>query len=108
MALVGDLWLSDLTRAYDAQLLLAQALVGERQYAQAAIAFDDTYNRSSMGAHAQDAPLGLASALASINEPKAACDTLARLRREFPQPRADLREVIIAAGQRIGGCTAGQ
>ena len=33
-------------RAYDAQFLLAQALMGQRQYSQAAIAYDDTYNRS--------------------------------------------------------------
>ncbi len=39
-------------RAYDAQLLLAQALSGERQYAQAAIAYDDAYNRSRKGNHA--------------------------------------------------------
>ena len=33
-------------RAYDAQFLLAQALIGQRQYSQAAIAYDDAYNRS--------------------------------------------------------------
>ena len=33
-------------RAYDAQFLLAQALTGQRQYSQAAIAYDDAYNRS--------------------------------------------------------------
>ena len=47
-------------RAYDAQFLLAQALAGERQYPQAAVAYDDVYNRSRTGVHAQDARLGLA------------------------------------------------
>ena len=47
-------------RAYDAQFLLAQALIGERQYSQAAIAYDDTYNRARKGAHAPEALLGLA------------------------------------------------
>jgi TolA-binding protein len=89
-------------RAYDAQLLLAQALSGERQYAQAAIAYDDAYNRSKKGTHAQEALLGLANALTSINEKKAACDTLVRLRTEFPQPRTDLRDGISAANQRAG------
>ena len=42
-------------RAYDAQFLLAQALMGQRQYSQAAIAFDDAYNRSKVGLHAPDA-----------------------------------------------------
>lgn len=91
-------------RAYDAQLLLGEALAGERQNAQAAIAFDDAYNRSRKGAHAQDALLGLANSLAAINEKKAACDTLGRLRTEFPQPRPDIREGAAAARQRIG-CT---
>jgi TolA-binding protein len=89
-------------RAYDAQLLLAQALDGQRQYAQAAIAFDDAYNRSRKGSHAQDALVGLAGALTAINEKRAACDTLNRLHAEFPQPRADLRQQVSATAQRAG------
>ena len=89
-------------RAYDGQMLLAQALSGQRQYPQAAIAYDDAYNRSRKGAYAQDALLGLANSLAAINEKKAACDTLNRLRAEFPQPRNDLRDAIAASGQRAG------
>ena len=73
-------------RAYDAQFLLAQALMGQRQYSQAAIAYDDAYNRARKGAHAPDALLGLANALIAINEKKAACDTLAKLRAEYPSP----------------------
>jgi TolA-binding protein len=89
-------------RAYDAQLLLAHALSGQRQYAQAAIAFDDAYNRSRKGTHAQEALVGLASALTPINEKKAACDTLVRLHTEFPQTRPDLREGITAVSQKAG------
>ena len=66
-------------RAYDAQFLLAQALMGQRQYSQAAIAYDDAYNRSREGSHAPDALLGLANSLIAINEKKAACDTLTKL-----------------------------
>jgi TolA-binding protein len=87
-------------RAYDAQLLLAQSLSGQKQYAQAAIAYDDAYNRSRKGAHAQDALLGLANALAAINEKKASCDTLSRLRSDFPALRPDIREGAAAASQR--------
>jgi TolA-binding protein len=90
-------------RAYDAQFVLAQALMGQRQFSQAAIAYDDTYNRSRRGGHAEDALLGLANSLIAINEKKAACDTLGKLRSEFPSPRPDLREPIASAGQR-GGC----
>ncbi|MEO9190545.1 MAG: hypothetical protein ABI224_11185 [Acetobacteraceae bacterium] len=79
-------------RAYDAQYLLAQALMGQRQYSQAAIAFDDAYNRQRKGSHAPDALLGLADSLAAINEKRAACDTLTKLRTEFPAARADVRD----------------
>lgn len=89
-------------RAYDAQFLLAQALLGQRQFSQAAIAYDDTYNRSRKGAHAPDALLGLANSLIAINEKKAACDTLVKLRSEYPTPRADLRDPVASAVQRAG------
>ena len=89
-------------RAYDARLLLAQALSGQRQYAQAAIAFDDAYNSSRKGVHAQDALLGLADSLSAINEKKAACDSLARLHAEFPQARPDIEARAAAAAKRTG------
>lgn len=89
-------------RAYDAQMLLAQALSGERQYAQSAIAFDDAYNRSRKGTHAQDALVGLAGSLSAINEKKAACDTLIRLGTEFPQPRPDVRDGAAATARKAG------
>jgi TolA-binding protein len=89
-------------RAYDAQFLLAEALIGQHQYSQAAIAYDDTYNRSRKGAHAPDALLGLANALVAINEKRAACDTLAKLRTEFPSARPDIRDTAGAATQRAG------
>jgi TolA-binding protein len=89
-------------RAYDAQYLLSQALMGQRQYSQAAIAYDDTYNRSRKGAHAPDALLGLANSLIAINEKKAACDTLTKLHAEFPTPRPDIRDAVAASAQRTG------
>ena len=89
-------------RAYDGQFLLAQALAGQKQFAQAAIAFDDAYNRAHKGRHSQDALLGLAGALTAINEKRAACDTLSRMRTEFPQVRADLQEAITKTNERAG------
>jgi TolA-binding protein len=89
-------------RAYDARLLLAKALYGERQYAQAAIAFDDSYNSSHKGTHAQDALVGLAGSLSAINEKKAACDTLTRLHTEFPQPRPEIASDAMATAQKTG------
>jgi TolA-binding protein len=79
-------------RGYDAQFLLAQALLGQKQYSQAAIAYDDAYNRQKKGSHAQDSLLGLADALVAINEKRAACDTLSKLRAEFPSRSGDVQD----------------
>ena len=89
-------------RAYDAQLLLAQALVGRREFSQAAIAYDDSYKRNRRGARAPDALLGLANSLIAINEKRAACDTLKQLATEFPSPRPDLRDAVVASRSRAG------
>jgi TolA-binding protein len=89
-------------RAYDAQFLLAQALAGERQFPQAAVAYDDVYNRSRTGSHAEDARLGLASALTSINEKKAACDVLSRMPGDFPHLRPDISAGMAATAARAG------
>lgn len=76
-------------RAYDAQYLRAEALQGQRHYPQAAIAYDDVYNRSRKGRHAEQALIGLAASLTAINERKAACNALGKLHTEFPhQPAA--------------------
>ncbi len=89
-------------RAYDAQYLLAQSLIGQRQYSQAAIAYDDAYNRQKKGAHAANSLLGLADALTAINEKRAACDTLSKLRAEFPSAHADLRDRAAQTAKRAG------
>ncbi len=89
-------------RVYDAKLLLAQSLEGQKQFPQAAVAYDDAYNMSRKGSHAQDALLGLATSLTAIKENKAACDTLGRMRADFPQVRADLRSGVTATAQKAG------
>ncbi len=89
-------------RAYDAQLLLAQALAGQRNFSQAAIAYDDTYNRSRTGSHAAEALLGLANSLSAIGEKRAACETLTRLAAEFPRQGAEIRDGASAVRQRAG------
>ena len=89
-------------RAYDAQYLLAQSLAGQHQWSRAAIAYDDTYNRSPKGGHAQEALLGLAISLTAINEKRAACDTLTKLHKEFPTARPELRDQITGVAQRAG------
>ena len=79
-------------RAYDAQFLLAQALIGQRNYQAAAVAFDDTYNRSPQRARGrEDSLLGLANALMGLNDRQASCAALDKLRAEFPKLRADVK-----------------
>ncbi len=89
-------------RAADAQFLLAQTLAGKRDFQGAAVAYDDTYNRNKIGVNAQPSLLGLANSLNAINEKRTACATLDKLKAEFPNPRADLKEPIAAARQRAG------
>ncbi|MBC7634128.1 MAG: hypothetical protein H7251_00860 [Acetobacteraceae bacterium] len=89
-------------RAYDGQFLLAQAQGGRRDFGAAAVAYDDTYNRSRTGGHAQDALLGLANALVGLNEKRAGCATLDKLRAEFATPRADLKDSIANARTKAG------
>ena len=73
-------------RAADAQFVLAQAEMGQRNYQQAAPDFYDAYNRARTGARAPDALLGVANALVALGDRPSACDALAKLRAEFPQP----------------------
>lgn len=87
-------------RTTDAQYLLAQSLAGKRDYQGAAVAFDDAYARNPKGSRAPDSLLGLANSLTAINERKASCQTLDKLRVEFPTLRADLRPLAAAARQR--------
>jgi TolA-binding protein len=77
-------------RGYDAQFLLAQAMTGQKNYPQAAVAYGDTYDRAKQGQHAQDSLVGLAGSLAAINEKRSACAALDTLKAQFPTPRADI------------------
>ena len=87
-------------RSTDAQFLLAQAEMGQRNYQQAAPDFYDAYNRGRTGGRAPDALLGVANALVALGDRQSACDALAKLRAEFPQPRQDVRDGEAATRQR--------
>ncbi len=89
-------------RGIDGQFILAQALAGQKNWPAAAVEFNDTYDRSRTGPHAEDSLLGLANALVALKEPSTACQALAKLRAEFPNPRPDLREPIAGARARAG------
>jgi TolA-binding protein len=83
-------------RGYDAQFLLGQAMLGQKNYTQAAVAFADTYDRNKPGSHAQDSLYGVAYSLNAINQKHSACEALDSLRAQFPTPRADLAPRVTA------------
>jgi len=85
-----------------AQMLLADALMGRRDHANAAIAYNEAYVRSRTGPRAPEALLGLASAFTALNSRREACDTLNDLRSQFPNLRPPLSERVAAARQRAG------
>ena len=87
-------------RAADAQLVLAEAEQGQHNYQQAAPDFYDAYNRARTGPRAPDALLGVANSLIALNDKQSACEALAKLRAEFPQPRTDIRDAEAEARRR--------
>lgn len=89
-------------RAGDANFLLAQSLMGQRNFQGAAISYDDAYSRSKTGSRAPDALLGLANALTGLNDRNASCATLDKLRREFPSARGAVRETASTLRARNG------
>ncbi len=89
-------------RQADAQFLLSQAQLGQRNYQQAAPNFYDAYNRARTGPHAAESLLGVADSLIGLGDKASACEALGKLRAEFPQPRPEVRAHEAAARQRAG------
>ena len=85
---------------YKAQYVLAEALYGEGKPQDAAIAYDDAYNRNRSGPYAPGSLLGLANALTDIQQQSAACDTLSSLNSQFPTPPPGMGPRIQAAEAR--------
>ncbi len=85
---------------YKAQFILAEALYGEGKPQDAAIAYDDAYNRNRSGIYAPGSLLGLADSLTDIQQQSAACDTLSSLNSQFPTPPAGMGPRIQAAEAR--------
>jgi TolA-binding protein len=74
----------DAARQVDAQILLGDALMGRRDYAGAAIAYDDARRRSPQGSRAPEATVGIASAFIGLNNNRDACALLNDLRSARP------------------------
>jgi len=71
-------------RAQDASLLLGDALMGKRDFQNAALAYDEAYNRNRQGARAPEALVGLANAFQGFGAKREACETLNNLRSNYP------------------------
>jgi TolA-binding protein len=90
-------------RTTDAQLLLGDALTGKRDFAGAALAYNDAFTRGRTGPRAPEALLGLAGAFTNLGNKREACETLDDLRSNFPNLRGALAERS-AESRRRAGC----
>ncbi len=84
----------------NAQLLLADALSGRRDWGNAAIAYNEAFTRARTGPRAPEALVGLATAFSGLNSRREACETLDDLRSQFPRLSGPVAERAQAARQR--------
>ncbi|MFT8242811.1 YbgF trimerization domain-containing protein [Roseomonas sp. BN140053] len=89
-------------RAQDAQLLLGDALVGKRDFQNAALAYDDAYKRNRQSSRAPEALVGLATAFNGFGARREACQTLSDLGREFPRLSGSVAQEAQQVRQRAG------
>ena len=88
-------------RVGEAHLIRGESFYGRRDYAQAALAFDDAQRRLSGNAQ-QDAQLRLGQSLAALNERASACEVFARLASQHATSlKADVREALSREQQRL-------
>ncbi|NMJ42556.1 tetratricopeptide repeat protein [Roseomonas sp. JC162] len=90
-------------RTQDANILLGEALLGRRQYQNAALAFDEAYRRNRQSSRAPEALLGLSNSFLGFGARREACDTLDQLASEFPRVTPQLAQRITDARRR-GQC----
>jgi TolA-binding protein len=89
------------TRLGEAHLIRGESFFGRRDYAQAALAFDDAQRRLS-GNPQQDAQLRLGQSLAALNERASACEVFARLASQHATSlKPDVREALSREQQRL-------
>ena len=86
----------------NAQLLLADALSGRRDFGNAAIAYNEAYTRARTSPRAPEALVGLAGAFQGLGSRREACDTLGDLRSNHPNISAGLQQRADAVRARAG------
>ncbi|WP_291299051.1 hypothetical protein [Elioraea sp.] len=88
-------------RLGEAHQVRGEAFFGRRDFAQAALAFDDAQRRLTGNAQ-QDAQLRLGQSLAGLNERASACEVFARLASQHAGSlKADVRESLTREQQRL-------
>ncbi|WP_111399075.1 YbgF trimerization domain-containing protein [Humitalea rosea] len=87
-------------RAQDAGMLLGDALVGKRDYQNAALAYDEAYRRNQRSSRAPEALLGLATAFNGFGAKREACATLDQLRSDFPRVATAMADRVTVIRQR--------
>ena len=90
-------------RAQDANLLLGEALLGRRQFQNAALAFNDAYQANRRSSRAPEALLGLANSFQGFGARRESCDTLDQLRSEYTQLSAAMTRRV-EDSRRRGQC----
>jgi TolA-binding protein len=90
----------DTTRIADAQILLGDALLGKRDFAGAAVAYDDARRRNPRGSRAPEATVGIADALIGLNNNRDACTLLNELRSSNPNLSGPVAERAANARRR--------
>lgn len=84
----------------EAHYYLANALAGQKQYRQSAVAYYDIYSKSPKSNYAPEALLGLASSMAAAGSKPAACEALGKLAKEYPAQAAHLSAPVKSVRQR--------
>jgi tol-pal system protein YbgF len=88
--------------AGNAQYWLGETFYVRKDYANAATAFAQGYEKYPHGAKAPDDLLKLGMSLANLNQKTDACRAYARLRHDFPSAPAALKERLVAETRRAG------
>ena len=84
----------------NAQMLLGDALIGRRDFAGAAVAYDDARRRSPTGPRSADAAVGIANAFIGLNNNGDACSVLNNLRSTRPDLTGPVAERAAEARRR--------
>jgi TolA-binding protein len=88
------------TQQVNAQMLLGDALIGRRDFAGAAVAYDDARRRSPTGPRSPDAAVGIANAFIGLNNNGDACSVLNNLRSARPDLAGPVAERAADARRR--------